>query len=79
MSVLASSSGESTHDPPDGVLDRGRPAVVMDAFPLHSEPWYLSSPLSSALGLSRHHRRGVLGLSLSRSGTNFFIAVYSVI
>ena len=55
MAVLASSSGESTHDPPDGVLDRGRPVVVMDAFSLHGEAWCLSSPLSSALELSRHH------------------------
>ena len=65
MSVLASSSGESTHDPPDGVL--GRPVVVMDAFPRHGGPWCLSSPLSS-----RHHRCWVFGLSPSRSGTRIF-------
>ena len=56
----------------------GRPVVVMDAFPLHGEPWCLSSPLSSALGLSRHHRCGVLELFPSCTGTLFFIAVYFV-
>ena len=55
----------------------GRPVVVMamGAFPRHGaclrHPHLLCK-------LSRHHRCGVLGLSPSRSGTNFFIAVYSV-
>ena len=38
MSVLSSSSRESTHDPPHGVL--GHPViVVIGAFPRHGEPW----------------------------------------
>ena len=46
-SVLASSSGESKHDPPHGCW--GRPIVVMGTVPRHGEPWCLSSQLSSAL------------------------------
>ena len=55
----------------------GRPVVVMtmSAFPRHDaclrHPHLLCK-------LSLHHRCGLLGLSPSRSGTHFFIAVYSL-
>ena len=59
MLVLASSSAESAHDPPQGVLG---PVVVMNAFPRHGEQprW-----------LSYHHRCEVLGFP-SRSDTHSF-------
>ena len=55
----------------------GRPVVVMaiGAFPRRGACLRHRHLLCK---LSRRHRCGVLGLSPSRSVTNFFIAVYSV-
>ena len=78
MSVLASSSEGSTHDPPHGAL--GHPVVVIGAFPHHVEPilifaiviYFIGCPVTVIIVV------GVMELFPSRTGTFFFICVYFV-
>ena len=80
MSVLASSSGESTHDPPHGALRLSHPVVVIGAFPHHVEPilifaidiYFIGCLVTVIIVV------GVMELFPSRTDTFFFIYVYFV-